>query len=439
MRVRRRRRRQVADRGDAVADDADVGAEPRRAGAVDDPAVGDDDVEPGRCRGGRRLGRRRGRGGWCGTAAAGQDEGGQQHGTGGSGQGHGGRLYRLCRPKAPSPYTAAVRRAAVLLHLVLAVAASGLVAGQTVPAVTAPPQTRVVDAYHGLRYIEHVEARAAPAAAARRADRPAHPGAAGDVVARGRRSRGRARDHVGVRPAAGRAVRRQRPLLPALSVRRRRGLRDRPGRLRGRCLLGVRDARSSRSRWCPTLRHWPSTVATAPASCTAPAATPPAGESVSAVTVWTAVSGSAQVVTDGVVTVPQYPLAGPATRSAPARPQRALRHRPVVVRRGQCPHAHRPVARSAQADADGRRTQSRQRGSGRRRGGPPDGRATTACGTRSISTAAGRARWCGSTPTAASTPCSTRRRTTRPGGASRPAWRCSRGRGRWRDSSAWHS
>jgi hypothetical protein len=69
-------------------------------------------------------------------------------------------LYRLCRPKAPPPYTAAVRRAAVLLHLVVAVAASGLVVGQTVPAVTAPPQTRVVEAYQGLRYIEHVEGEA---------------------------------------------------------------------------------------------------------------------------------------------------------------------------------------------------------------------------------------------------------------------------------------
>ncbi len=46
-------------RDDAVADDADVAVEPRVAGAVDDLAVGDDDVE----RTGRRCGRdaRRGR------------------------------------------------------------------------------------------------------------------------------------------------------------------------------------------------------------------------------------------------------------------------------------------------------------------------------------------------------------------------------------------
>jgi hypothetical protein len=66
-------------------------------------------------------------------------------------------VYRLT---APRPYTAAVRRAAVLFHLVLAVAASGLVAGQTAPPAVAPPQTRGVDADLGIRYIEHVESEA---------------------------------------------------------------------------------------------------------------------------------------------------------------------------------------------------------------------------------------------------------------------------------------
>ena len=47
-RVDARGRRGVAkgaDRGDPIADDADVAAEPRRAGTVDDPPVGDDQVE----------------------------------------------------------------------------------------------------------------------------------------------------------------------------------------------------------------------------------------------------------------------------------------------------------------------------------------------------------------------------------------------------------
>ena len=60
MRVRGLRGRQVADRGDAIADDADVGAEPRRAGAVDHAAVGDHDVEGARL-GGRPAGGQRGR------------------------------------------------------------------------------------------------------------------------------------------------------------------------------------------------------------------------------------------------------------------------------------------------------------------------------------------------------------------------------------------
>jgi len=55
-----------------------------------------------------------------------------------------------------------VRRAAVVLHLLFAVAASGLVLGQTAPAAVAPPQTRVVDAYQGIRYIEHLEHQARP-------------------------------------------------------------------------------------------------------------------------------------------------------------------------------------------------------------------------------------------------------------------------------------
>ncbi len=51
---------ELADRGDAIADDADVGAEPRRAGAVDDAAVGDQHVEGAsarpRCAGVRGVG-----------------------------------------------------------------------------------------------------------------------------------------------------------------------------------------------------------------------------------------------------------------------------------------------------------------------------------------------------------------------------------------------
>ena len=46
-RRRRRRARQVPDRRDPVADDADVTAEPRAAGAVHDPAVPDDHVVAG--------------------------------------------------------------------------------------------------------------------------------------------------------------------------------------------------------------------------------------------------------------------------------------------------------------------------------------------------------------------------------------------------------
>ena len=45
MVVRGRRVRQRADRRNAIADDADVAAEPRRAGAVDDAAVDEQDVE----------------------------------------------------------------------------------------------------------------------------------------------------------------------------------------------------------------------------------------------------------------------------------------------------------------------------------------------------------------------------------------------------------
>ncbi len=45
MRVRASRSGELPDRRDAIADDADVGAEPRRAGAVDDAPVGDQDVE----------------------------------------------------------------------------------------------------------------------------------------------------------------------------------------------------------------------------------------------------------------------------------------------------------------------------------------------------------------------------------------------------------
>jgi hypothetical protein len=47
-------------------------------------------------------------------------------------------------------------RAALALHLVLAVAA-GLAAGQPGPATLSSPRVRVVDAYQGVRYIEHVE------------------------------------------------------------------------------------------------------------------------------------------------------------------------------------------------------------------------------------------------------------------------------------------
>ena len=47
-------------------------------------------------------------------------------------------------------------RAASALHLVLAVAA-GLAAGQPGPATLAAPRVRIVEAYQGVRYIEHVE------------------------------------------------------------------------------------------------------------------------------------------------------------------------------------------------------------------------------------------------------------------------------------------
>ena len=52
----------VAHRRDAAADDADVGGKPRRAGAVDDAAAGDEQVARGRLtrRGDERRGRRRG-------------------------------------------------------------------------------------------------------------------------------------------------------------------------------------------------------------------------------------------------------------------------------------------------------------------------------------------------------------------------------------------
>ena len=49
-----------------------------------------------------------------------------------------------------------MRRAAVLLHVFLAIAASGLVARQGAPVAAAEP-TRVVEAYQGIRYLEHVE------------------------------------------------------------------------------------------------------------------------------------------------------------------------------------------------------------------------------------------------------------------------------------------
>ena len=51
-RVRRRRTAEVADGGDAVAGDGQVGPHPRRAGAVDKAAAGQNDVI------GRRLARR---------------------------------------------------------------------------------------------------------------------------------------------------------------------------------------------------------------------------------------------------------------------------------------------------------------------------------------------------------------------------------------------
>ena len=43
--VARRATGQLADRGDAVAGDADVAAKPRRTGAVDDAAAGNQQVE----------------------------------------------------------------------------------------------------------------------------------------------------------------------------------------------------------------------------------------------------------------------------------------------------------------------------------------------------------------------------------------------------------
>ena len=59
---------EIADARDAVAADADVGAAPRRAGAVVDRAAADDDVES-------RRGRGRGR---TGTSRAGEQDSRQQ-------------------------------------------------------------------------------------------------------------------------------------------------------------------------------------------------------------------------------------------------------------------------------------------------------------------------------------------------------------------------
>ena len=83
-------RRQVAERGDPVAGDADVGAEPRGAGAVDDLAVGDHDVE-GRGRRRAASGRRgrRGGGGRGRRAAAGHRQDERERGNGGTSQTHG--------------------------------------------------------------------------------------------------------------------------------------------------------------------------------------------------------------------------------------------------------------------------------------------------------------------------------------------------------------
>ena len=53
--------REIANRGDAIADDADIAAEPRRSGAVHHAAVRDHEIEGPRGGQGRR--RRRGRGG----------------------------------------------------------------------------------------------------------------------------------------------------------------------------------------------------------------------------------------------------------------------------------------------------------------------------------------------------------------------------------------
>jgi hypothetical protein len=50
----RRRTVQVTDGGDAISTDADVGAEPGRAGSVDHPAVLDDQIEALGCSGERQ-------------------------------------------------------------------------------------------------------------------------------------------------------------------------------------------------------------------------------------------------------------------------------------------------------------------------------------------------------------------------------------------------
>ena len=75
---------QIADRSDAIADDGDIGAEPGRAGPIDDPAAGDEHVVRGWGRAGARLGLP----GVRLTATAGDGGDDENDDTGDSGDGH---------------------------------------------------------------------------------------------------------------------------------------------------------------------------------------------------------------------------------------------------------------------------------------------------------------------------------------------------------------
>ncbi len=266
---------------------------------------------------------------------------------------------------AVSPVRRALCVSVAVLALSIALAAQ--------PGAAVAPPTRVIDPYLGVRYLDHRETVPRPLRLHVTEIDLRAPGIRLKVSPpSGGRETVRETTLDFVR-REGRAIRRQRALLPALSVRRRRGLGDRPGRLRGHGLLRLRDARAvvragrrRARRSAIDRRNRARIVHRAPA-------TPPAGASASAASCGTPWLGRRRSSPTGVVTVPAYRSAGQPRRPAPAGPERPLRRGPLVVRRRQRAHGDRAVARSPAADPGGRRAQPGQRGPARRRDRTPDG------------------------------------------------------------------